>query len=723
MPAALLGISLVCAAILLVGSMMYYSHLQAHTRELQIALGEANDAQTATARQLEVSRRSLFALTLNMVAASYRDSNARALALLEDPTRCPEDLRDFTWQMFHRLCQPERVTISGQQWAGPGPIAVSPDGHTLAAALGADLGGDTQLYIMLWDLFKGTERAMLRGPIGYPLWIGYTPDGRSLALASTGAEISRWDPTLAKPLKSWWIAGAHAVAFSHDGQLAFIRSEADVARYSLTDPPRRVMRPKGLADQRPASMSLSGDGKRLAVGCKSVQKQNPSRVLLLDATSGQLLASLPIRESAPEDIFRSFGPEVAISPDGRTVAVASPDGTLIWDPDSGRQRALPGGNYFHYSVVYCPDGRRLAASSLDGVRLWDAATGQVLATFAQSQPISLAFTPDGTRLISISRTRREIKVWDVFTELDRDLLRDSGLPTWAALAPDSRTLLAVTAVNGDFRVMRWDTVTRQGGLLAPPPIIPPKIPCACAGQIVAMYSEEELVVIQDAITGAKKGEIHTNRGVTELALSANGSTLATWDQGGCFMIWEVGNLWPRTTFTRGGPEEGPVWCLALTPDGKILAAGLAGPGEAGEVRLWDAVSGQAAGRFSTPGGVARCLAFSPDGQTLAAGYDSGAIQLWDFATGLERLTIREHQDQVNSLAFSPDGKTLATGSSDKTIGLWDPVTGVARAILRQHSDMVTSVAFSADGMKLVTASHDGVVKLWEATPLHEDFGR
>jgi WD40 repeat protein len=138
----------------------------------------------------------------------------------------------------------------------------------------------------------------------------------------------------------------------------------------------------------------------------------------------------------------------------------------------------------------------------------------------------------------------------------------------------------------------------------------------------------------------------------------------------------VGAVARLGTIRFHGPQ---LTCVAFSRDGKTLVVG----GRDGLLHVWDRRTGKEVRCFGDHFGCSvSCLALSPDGKLLATGADKLlVVSLWDFATGklIRRSNWQsESVDPVCSLAFSPDGKTLASGSfgvSDRNrICIWDVAT-------------------------------------------------
>jgi hypothetical protein len=92
------------------------------------------------------------------------------------------------------------------------------------------------------------------------------------------------------------------------------------------------------------------------------------------------------------------------------------------------------------------------------------------------------------------------------------------------------------------------------------------------------------------------------------------------------------------------------------------------------------------------------LAFSPDGRILATGSRDNNAQFWDLRSGklLASPPPQQRSAFVLAVAFSPDGQTLATGSVDHTLQFWSARSGEPLAPPSRLQSLVWTVAFSPD---------------------------
>lgn len=134
---------------------------------------------------------------------------------------------------------------------------------------------------------------------------------------------------------------------------------------------------------------------------------------LWDLASGQSRAMPHERESATE---------IAIAPDGRTMATGSASGLVfLWNLTAqGQPRRITGHSDLVNTIAYSPDGRLLATAAYDNtqvqlpgtIALWQVSNGARLANlFGHLRVItSLDFSPDGKYLASGSGDNA-VRVW------------------------------------------------------------------------------------------------------------------------------------------------------------------------------------------------------------------------------------------------------------------------------------------------------------------------
>jgi WD40 repeat protein len=206
----------------------------------------------------------------------------------------------------------------------------------------------------------------------------------------------------------------------------------------------------------------------------------PPHVLLDDEKAWVILMATPIelrprpeaelgqrRAQEPQplstlDGHRGLIVKFAFSPDGKTLASASYDGTVkLWDFAARREIATltVEGLRLLSTVVFSPDGNTIATAGkpLDSpLRLWDVATGRLKTTLKRQRGniVAVVFTPNGKGLVSASGATAVL--WDVPAERPlAEFVTGGRIPSMIhsmVITPDGKTLLAGC---GDGTIKRW----------------------------------------------------------------------------------------------------------------------------------------------------------------------------------------------------------------------------------------------------------------------------
>jgi RNA polymerase sigma factor (sigma-70 family) len=220
---------------------------------------------------------------------------------------------------------------------------------------------------------------------------------------------------------------------------------------------------------------------------------------------------------------------------------------------------------------------------------------------------------------------------------------------------------------------------------------------------------------------ARLGTLRFRHGsmVTGLAFAPDGKTIVSGSYDQTIRVWDAATGRERLRLSE--PGMGPLTAISVSKDGRTLAATGYGP-----TILADLEAGKVTRPVFQPVEVHTCVALSPDGKTLAAGCQDAAgsfsVRLWDIATGKHLRQLQGHRGEVKRAAFSPDGKRLATGGADGALRVWDVATG-EQALQLDGKRAVLALAFSGDGKTLAAGGgEDGSPRLWDASTgklLHE----
>ncbi len=156
--------------------------------------------------------------------------------------------------------------------------------------------------------------------------------------------------------------------------------------------------------------------------------------------------------------------EVAYSPDGRLLAVASSLGIYLYDAEGLEEVRFIETAAWVNSIAFSPDGEMLASGARDGtVNLWRVADGSLLRTLAGHTDwvLSVAFSPDGKTLVS-GAADGTVNLWRVADgSLLRTLEGHTGGVDSVAFSSDGETL-ASGSRDGTVRLWGGDVLPTRG---------------------------------------------------------------------------------------------------------------------------------------------------------------------------------------------------------------------------------------------------------------------
>ena len=299
-------------------------------------------------------------------------------------------------------------------------------------------------------------------------------------------------------------------------------------------------------------------------------------------------------------------------------------------------------------IAFSTDGNWLAADGDNhNIYIWDISTESKIYTLTghEGKISGLAFRRNGD-LISGSEDGT-VRLWNVSEERELHQLQDGfGQVTSIALSPDEQQVV-FGATDGTLRLWEVDTA------LPPRPFI----------------GHEDVVLSVD--------------------FSSDGQQIVSGSEDNTVRLWDVSTGMNVRTFVG---HEKRVWSVAIHPDGEQIASG----SWDGTVRLWKNIPGSEAIDeedtlnlpLETYDRAVLSVAFSPDGGLLAIGLanseNDNSVKLWDVITHDRKATTQQElwsfdTKSKHDVAFSPDGRLFAaTGGGNAVIRVWrtEPSTSI-----------------------------------------------
>ena len=685
-------------------------------RQSVIAVNERNEAekQRALAVEREAATRSLlYASRMNLALRSWQDKRVEEVLdylTSQVPKPGQSDLRGPEWHLLWRLCHAELKTIPLAPAFEPGRaraglVSLTP-GHTRLSADGRQMAIASPPFdqVVILDCLTGQPAARLNTPMAKATAKGLPDIPRGiravLPLPGDRVAISTDDEVSIRDTKTnriLWKATGHtgsvtALALGGvDNKYLVTGSRTQNLLLTVWDVSKgkaietvRELDARGVVVDACCALSPAGDrlagavtGERLRVW------QIPGGRILY--TTGQIAG-------------RVTG--IAFSSDGKTIAVASSDGTVsLRDAASGEPKAVwraqaeetAGINSLDrfITLAFSPDSKRILIGSRDAtVQVCDVATGHLQQTFKghTGAIAAVAFLPNEQILsVSIDGT---MKLWPDYGGVEASVLKRHSMQVSAiAFSPDGRWL---------------------------------------ASGSLAGYSEKANVKLWNAMTGSFVRQFAGHNGAIQaLAFSPDSRQLASASMDKTVKVWDIttGQLVKSLTDFRKFVDD-----VAFLSDRKRLLTRCFD-----EVRIWSMDTGLSQAKPLQVSGWN--TAVSADGNWLAS-IDPYSLVAPAGARHRISMSVHDlrHDDEVRKLTYeasddeatialglSADGNLLADGRANGTVAVWNVGTGKVQTTWKYRVLPMTRPAFSPDARRLLTLSLDGKLKLWDVASGQEVY--
>lgn len=495
--------------------------------------------------------------------------------------------------------------------------------------------------------------------------LGFTHDGKRLcSVSGTEDSVKMWDTTTGKEVARLNTT-VQLVGLAKDGSVVLV----DDTRVRVWLPATNLTRElpeKTLPEGANASaLAVNPDGRSIAVA-------TPGKILLLDIQTGKTLKELNLPGMPGNMNGGPVPPGVGLPPPGA--------------PGGGAPAALAS------RLLYSPDGRWLLGNGPNtGVWLWDLRTGKRVRTYRTQMDFpDYAFSPDVTK---IAVTGDRLYLYSLDSEEPVEGFKGpEGVPLFAVrFSDDGKTIFGV---QQDATILPLDATTGEtkDAIDAPDMNMRPPFALSQGGTRVAAIDQSGGIRIWDTKTG-KGPEVERLPPLSDPGIVAGGKSVTVLDQMNKIHTFDLVTGAPGKTIELPGEDNG----LPSMWDAVYRRAAVTIPsGEDLEVQFIDADTGKVLSKHQVGQNAGiPFVAFASANRDRAALFTGTNVIVVNPTTGKTIRSFNPGAAAVGSRgAISPDGRLVAVGTQPLTI--WEVATGKKRLTVDgvQNTD---GLAFSADG--------------------------
>ena len=567
-------------------------------------------------------------------------------------------------------------------------------------------------------------------------------------VAATATSVGFWDldgseRTALEARSVAAVSGRGDYAWFDDDRVRVLGVDAEITELRLPAAPRlAAFTPTAdaivvlMADGAVAWWSRAGESLRTTRLPRDVQ---PSLIAALSADGGIVTVSADRRRVAtwrPGDetmVAELSWPtrgatvnSIRVSPDRRSVLVASGYSATLWSLDGSLQAECVG----HASVVntaaFSPDGRWIATASDDmTARIFDRSGDEIAVLRGHADKVQSAEFDTEQRFVVTAAKDRTVRLWRFRSDAPLVLrppvaVGQPGYALYDAVFDDSGEQVLTVAANGMAFALQPHEQRYRSILHADDRLNSAKryvnngefAPGDASIALTAGADGRAVLWKVDQQNAEAAYVMPCDAAVLRATFCADGDWILTADSLGVVQLWhavrrpERGFVVTRhedmaTATFRARPGVRPIEFATASLDATVRLMRIEGDSAAPREVLIE--------KFPAPA-PARDVAFTDDGRLVTAHQD-GSIRLWDRSSPDERKLVGQHDSVANCVDVH--GDLAVSASRDGTARLWRwQERQPALRVYRGHAGVVWSARFSPDGKRVITTSMDGTARIW-----------